>query len=29
MGSDKMLVAMCWMLGLSVVFGVILFVFKT
>ncbi len=29
MGSDKMFVFMGWLVGLSVVFGVLLFIFKT
>lgn len=29
MGSDKMLRAMAWIVGVSVVLGVILFLFKT
>ncbi len=29
MDSDKMLVVMSWVVGLSVVLGVILFIFKT
>jgi len=29
MGSDKMLVVMSWIVGISVVLGVILFIFKT